>query len=239
MQFFKNKYFVGIIVLLSLLAFIDWILFGRTLVHEFHAVTTAVNKTLNAGKDISTQSASSTVSSESVSSAEQNLIFVPSKASQEQFKNWLNEESKSMLNYNVNAEALTQKYQTLTAKMTKEQFEILAGVAKSNESDANKKVLSAYLMGYAGYDSMQTLAEFASSSYKLSGEVNVHSVAEAEQTRERAMRVIAIDRFAALAQGDQNDQAEKAKQELKKLIQTIRDPYLKNYAQSKLSELSK
>jgi len=238
MQILKNKYVIGFVVLVLLLALIDWMIFGRSPVKELNTVKEVVGQTIEQATTANQNYASATV--QSAGDQKQKTIENFNKLDSSAFANWLNAEAKSMNDFNVNAEALTQKYNQITQQMTRGQFAELAKVVQSDEVNANKKILSAYLLAYAGYESLSDLSKTITSPLNVKGNPNEpHSSAEVEQTRERAMRVLLIDRFFNLAKGSNKSEAENAKQELQKLISSISDLYLKNYAQSKFNELSK
>jgi len=238
MQILKNKYVIGFIVLVSLLALIDWMIFGRSPVKELNTVKEVVGQTIGQATTANQNNASATT--QVVDEQKQEAIENFNKLDSSAFANWLNSEAKSMNDFNVNAEALTQKYNQITQQMTREQFAELAKVVRSDEVNANKKILSAYLLAYAGYGSIGDLSKTITSALNVHGNPNEpHSSAEVEQTRERAMRVLLIDRLFNLAKGSNKSEAENAKQELQKLISSISDLYLRNYAQSKFNELSK
>jgi len=246
MQVLKNKYFIGFVILVLLLAIVDWFLFGRTPVNEFQAVKSVVTEKFQTTTQ-GLKSASSDTNKEDMSETEKQMMsedqkinpFNPATASLEQFRVWLNSESKSLRHYNVNAEALEQKYQSLASNMTKEQFKLLSEIAQSAESKIDDKIMAAYMLGYAGQESYSLLSDVITSEYHLSGKVQAHSAPEIEQTRERAIRVVLIDRLFSEAKSKDVNRARSARLELQNLISHIRDSYLKNYAQSKLKELSK
>jgi len=238
MQILKNKYVIGFIILVSLLAFLDWIIFGRSPVKELTTVKEVVGQKIQEVANVDLNSAGSAAQTENREQSEITNNF--NKMDNQAFKNWLDAEAQIMNNFNVNAEALTEKYKQIAEQMTLEQFSELAKVVQSDEPNANKKVLSAYLLAFAGYGSIADLSKTILSPLNVQGNPNEpHSTAEVQQTRERAMRVLLIDRFFNLAQGSNKSEAENAKQELKKLISSISDLYLRNYAQSKFNELSK
>lgn len=238
MQILKNKYVIGFVILVLLLALFDWMIFGRSPVKELSAVKEVVGQTITQTTMGNQNNVSATV--QSANEKKQEVIENFNKLDSEAFVNWLNSEAKSMNDFNVNAEALTQKYSQITQQMTREQFAELGKIVRSDEVNASKKILSAYLLAYAGYGSISELSNTVASPLNVQGNPNeAHSTAEVQQTRERAMRVLLIDRFYNLAKGSNKSEAENAKQELQKLISSISDLYLRNYAQSKFNELSK
>lgn len=256
MKFLNNlihkKFVIGFIILIMLLALFDWLLFGRTPMQEFETVKDVVSQKLtdvsdDQAADAKQETATQTQSNSSPSLTGQNSAadsFNPKSATDQQFKTWLNEEVREMSDFNVNEEALQQRYLKLTAQMTAAQFQQLSKLAQSSSKNVSEKILAAYLLSFSGYDSLKDLSALAQSSYQLDGvpkggQPKPHSLAETQQVQERALRILAINRLVALAQGDQADLAQKAYQELKSMIRGMKDSYLKDYAQNKFKEISK
>lgn len=237
-KWFNKKLFFGFLILVALLALIDWILFGRTPMHEIKSVTQAVgNKITGRASGFAGAAQAAAVSAAvAVSSAP---TIDPAKASVEEFKQWFDSEVILMNQYNVNEEQMQQRYLQLTSKMNPEQFRLLSIVARAQSSKVNDRVLAAYLLGFAGYANVGDLAVLALSPIKLQGKPEAHSMAETQQVQERALRVLAINRLADLARGDNPSEASKAKERLVAISKSVTDPTLKNYAENKLKEISK
>lgn len=219
-KWFNKKFFFGFVFLVLLLAIIDWLIYGRTPAQEIKSVTEAASGFYGAAK----------AHAESASVAAQALVdnFQPAKVTEVEFKKWFQNEVKIMNQFNVNEDSIRQRYLQVTSKMTPQQFGELAKMAKAKTQNVSEKILAAYLLAYAGHHSVSDLAAFAASDIELDGSPNAHSVAETQLVQERALRVLAINRLAELEQTE----------ELKKLIPTIKDSSLKNYAQNKLNEIS-
>jgi hypothetical protein len=233
----NKKLFFGFIFLVALLALIDWVIFGNTPADEMEKVRAAVTKKINPGGFYGAAKEHAATSSLAIQQAVEK--FSAQGATAEEFKKWFEDEVSLMSQFNVNEEAYRDRYLQITAKMTPEQFKILAEKAATKTTNASEKMLAAYLLGYAGYESATDLASFAASDIQLDGAPNPHSAAETQATQERAIRVLAINRLADLARGDDGSAANAARVELEKLISRIKDPSLKNYAQNKIKELSK
>lgn len=240
-EWFNKKLFFGFIILVALLALIDWFLFGRTPMHEIKTVTEAA-KVVGAkitGKPGGFAGAAQAHAASATAALQATPVIDAATATPEQFKAWFDSEVHLMNQYNVNEEQMQQRYLELTAKMTPAQFKQLSVVARTKSPNVNERILAAYLLGYSGYANINDLSALVTAPIQLDGKPESHSVAETQQVQERALRVLAINRLANLAQGNDPEQAKKAVAELKRLATTLKDPSLKNYAENKLKEISK
>lgn len=241
-EWFNKKLFFGFLILVALLALIDWILFGRTPIHEIKSVTTAVSEKIKGKKTVGGFAGAAEAHAVSATAAAAQAAipaFDPSAATPVQFKEWFNSEVKLMNQYNVNEEVVQQRYLQITRKMTPAQFGLLSIVARTKSPNINDRILAAYLLGFSGYANTGDLAALALSPIKLDGKPEAHSLAETQQVQERALRVLAINRLADLARGDNAVAAKKALDHLTLIIKTVKDPSVKNYAENKLKEISK
>lgn len=234
-NWFNKKLFFGFLFLVLLLAIIDWLIFGRTPMQEINTVKEMVSQK-KSGEQASGFYGAAKAYAASATLAAQN--FEPATANAEQFEQWFKSEAQAMNHYNVNEDKIQERYLRITAQMTPAQFKVLSQIAMRSNPNVSERILAAYLLGYAGYDSLSDLSALASSEIKLDGVPNAHTAAETQQTQERALRVLAINRLADLARGEDAAAAANALAELKKLIPTIKDANLKNYAQNKLKEIS-
>lgn len=238
----NKKLMLGFLVLVTLLALIDWFLFGRTPMYEIKSVTLAAQ---SVGAKLSGRSsgfagaAEAHAAASATSAATKSIMAIePASATPEQFKVWFDSEVAQMAQYNVNEEAIQQRYLQLTAQMTPAQFAQLSIVARTKSPNMNERVLASYLLGYSSYASISDLSAVANAPIVLDGKPLPHSLAETQQVQERALRVLAINRLASLAQGSDATQSKKAFDELQNLAQTLKDQSLRNYAQNKLKEIS-
>lgn len=240
-EWFNKKLFFGFIILVALLALIDWFLFGRTPMHEIKTVTQAAQAGVAkiTGKPGGFAGAAQAHAASATAALQTTPVIDASTATPEQFKTWFDSEVNLMNQYNVNEEQMRQRYLELTAKMKPAQFKQLAVVARTKSPNINERVLAAYLLGYSGYANINDLSALVAAPIQLDGKPEAHSVAETQQVQERALRVLAINRLADLAQGNDPEQAKKAVAELKRLAATLKDPSLKIYAENKLQEISK
>lgn len=240
-EWFNKKLFFGFLILVALLALIDWILFGRTPIHEIKSVTTAVSEKIKGKKQTGGFAGAAEAHAVSATAAAQAAlpVFDPSTAAPTQFKEWFDSEVKLMNQYNVNEEVVQQRYLQITGKMTPAQFGLLSVVARAKSPNINDRILAAYLLGHSGYANVGDLAALALSPIKLDGKPEAHSLAETQQVQERALRVLAINRLADLARGGDAAAAKKALDHLTLIIKTVKDPSVKNYAENKLKEISK
>lgn len=240
-KWFNKKLFFGFIFLVALLALIDWVLFGRTPLHEFQKVTEAAQAGVAkiTGQHSGFAGAAQAHLASATAALQAPLTFEVATATPEQFKIWFDSEVKIMDQYNVNTDQLQQRYLELTAKMKPEQFSKLSVIARTKSDRVNERVLAAYLLGYAGYANISDLAALVQAEFKLDGEPTAHSAAETQQVQEQSLRVLAINRLADLARGDDKVLALKALAQLKLIVKNVKNITLKNYAQNKLNEISK
>lgn len=240
-ELFNKKLFFGFIILVALLALIDWFLFGRTPMHEIKSVTAAAQAVgaKITGKPGGFAGAAQAHADSATAALQAVPVIDAATATPQQFKAWFDSEVSLMNQYNVNEEQMQTRYLQLTAKMTPAQFKQLSVVARTKSPNVNERILAAYLLGYSGYANIGDLAALVNAPIQLDGKPEAHSMAETQQVQERALRILAVNRLADLAQGNDPEQAKKAVLELKKLATTLKDPSLKNYAQNKLQEISK
>lgn len=236
---FKNKYFVGFVILAALLIFVEWIIFGRTPVQDIYFVSSAVVKTVTPSAASQTAVTQEAAVAQNLKDSETVAQFDPKSADDAEFKRWFAAEVNLMNQYNVNEDSVQARYQQIAARMTPDQFSQLAEIAGTKTPNISERVLASYLLSYSGYSSLKDLGSFAKSNFHPEGNPTAHSVAETQLVQERALRILAIDRFVTLAKGSDAASAQKAKRELEDLISGIKDSVLKNYAQSKLKEISK
>lgn len=240
-EWFNKKLVFGFIILVALLALIDWFLFGRTPMHEINTVKAAAQAGVAkiTGNPGGFAGAAQAHAVSATAALQKPPVINAATATPAQFKEWFDSEVKLMNQYNVNEELMQQRYLELTAKMTPAQFKQLSVVARTKSPNINERILAAYLLGYAGYASVGDLSTLVSTPILLDGKPEPHTVYETQQTQERALRILAINRLADLAHGNDSEKAKKAVAELKRISATIRDENLKNYAQNKLQEISK
>lgn len=240
-EWFNKKLFFGFIILVALLALIDWFLFGRTPMHEIKTVTAAAQAGVAkiTGKQGGFAGAAQAHAASATAALQAAPVIDVATATPVQFKQWFDSEVSLMNQYNVNEEQMQQRYLQLTSKMKPEQFSLLSVVARTKSPNINERVLAAYLLGFAGYANLGSLTALALSPIKLDGKPEAHSLAETQQVQERALRVLAINRLADLARGEDAAAANKALAQLKLIATTVKDPSVKNYAENKLKEISK
>lgn len=231
----NSKYVYGVLFLLAMLMLIDWFVFSRTPVDELKQVTSAVSERIQKTKEISNDEIVSGTAIEGTQY--ESTIIDPRKINSTELRNWVGREAKAMNSFNAEEEALKDHYQKIGENLSPEQFKLLSDVILNRKAILNERILSAYLIGYAGYSSIEDLARVISAEIKVDGAPVAHSLAETQMVQERAMRVLAINRLVDLAKGPDKNAANNAKDQLTKLIPTIKDATLRNYAQSKLTEI--
>lgn len=241
-EWFNKKLFFGFLILAALLMLLDWVLFGRTPMHELKTVSTAVSEKIN-GKRVGGFAGAAQAHAVSATAAAnvQPVAppFDPTNANAIQFKEWFGGEVKLMDQYNVSEDVIQQRFLQITAKMTPTQFRSLSVVARTKSSSVNERILAAYLLGFSGYANVDDLTTLAVSPIKLDGKPTPHSFAETQQVQERALRLLAINRLADLARGQDVEAAKKALAQLTLISKNVKDISVKNYAENKLKEISK
>lgn len=241
-KLFENKYIKGTLFLILLLAAVDFIIFGRTPVQEIKTVATVVSSKV-ANFTSGTSQGQEQVDPNSQAGpvfklSEQVENFNPQQASLIQFKEWFSQEVKLMSQFNTADEQATkERYLKITAKMNSEQFKVISDMFTSKTQIADEKILSSYLLSMMGYEGVKILGDLATFPIPVQGRPEAHSVDETILTRERAMRVLLINRLYDLALANQGVEAQNAVRELEKVIANLKDSNLKNYAQSKLQEI--
>lgn len=240
MKFFNEpsnrKLLIGFLILVFLLTLFDWLLFGRTPIHEIKSVTTAVSEKIKA-KNLG--GFAGAAQAHAVSATVTASLLDAATATPEQFKTWFDSEVAMMNQFNVSEDLIQQRYLQITRKMTPGQFAELAVLARTKSENVNQRVLAAYLLGFSGYANIGDLTTLALSPINLDSKPEAHSMAETQQVQERALRVLAINRLADLARGEDVMASKKALDQLQLISRSSTDPSVKIYAQNKLKEILK
>lgn len=115
-------------------------------------------------------------------------------------------------------------------KLTPEDLKSLSRISLSNTAPANARVLAVYMMGESDHG-LAALTEFLSAKINLQENSPAHSVNEAANGREKALRIMAIEHII-----ENSPNASEAKKRLSDLIPKISDPWLRDFTERRLSE---
>ncbi len=220
-KYFFNKYTLGVIVLVTLLAFIDWSMFGQSSVDDLHKATQQPAVALQQKKVENAASATIQVKD-----------FNPSKSNLTEFQSWLLKEQEEMNNLTVNENKKADELQSVAVGLTKEQVKYLSDRLQNRKTPVREKILSAYLLSQSTDQFLAEILRAAVSPIIIDGEPKAHSVAEVQQTQERSLKILLINKAAEIAKT-----SSVALADFKSSISQIKDPYLKNYAEKKLKEI--
>ncbi len=223
-KYFFNKYTLGIIFLVALLAFMDWLLYGRVHINDLHSATEQmIQQVVSLQQKKVENAASATI---------QVKDFYPNESNLTEFQSWLLKEQEEMNNLTVNENKKADELQTVALNLTKEQVKYLSDRLQNRKTPVREKILSAYLLSQSTDEALSDILRAAVSPIVIDGEPKAHSVAEVQQTQERSLKILLIDKAAEIAKT-----SSVALADFKSSIGQIKDPYLKNYAEQKLKEI--
>ena len=234
-KYIFNKYTIGAIFLVSLLAFIDWLIFGRIHIDDLQFTTQKMIQQVAdlQKKQTSPEAMQTTNKVTSVSATSLVKDFVPQESNLVEFQNWLLIEQNEMNNFNVNETVKQQQLSQVASNLTKEQMKYLSDRLQNRKTPIREKILAAYLLSQATPEAFSETLRAIVSPIVLEAEPRVHTAAEVQQTQERSLKILLINRAAEIAK---NSPAALA--DFKSSINQIKDPYLKKYAEQKLKEIS-
>lgn len=225
-KYFFNKYTFGVVFLVMLLAFIDWLIFGRIHIDDFHIATKQIIQQVTDGQNKQTTestSVSATVQAADINSQPSNLT---------EFQHWLLKEQEEMNNFTVNENKKADQLQTVASNLTKEKAKYLSDRLQNRKTPVREKILSAYLLSQSSDQFLSDILRAAVSPIVIDGEPKVHSVAEVQLNQERSIKILLINKAAEIAKT-----STAALADFKSSISQIKDFYLKNYAEQKLKEI--
>ncbi len=149
--------------------------------------------------------------------------------SNKELEDWLQKESKDLTRMpDFNEKEFQEKVEGLTP----ENLETLKKISLSEKREANLRVLSLYMLGQNSGAGVY-LEDFLKQPIPLSPQAAPHSVDEMKNQREKALRVMALERKIAAAPSKKA-----AKNELQGLLGQINDPWLRDFIQRRLAELA-
>ena len=234
-KYIFNKYTLGVIFLFSLLAFVDWLIFGRLHIDDLQLATQKmIQQVVDLQKKQTSSDAHQTTNDEvSVSSTAQVNNFSPEQSNLVEFQNWLLTEQNEMNNFNVNETKKQQQLLQVASNLTEDQTKYLSDRLQNRKTPIREKILAAYLLSQAKPQAFSEILEAIESPIILDAEPRVHTAAEVQQTQERSLKILLINRAAEIAKNSPASMAD-----FKSSIGQIKDPYLKRFAEQKLKEIS-
>lgn len=144
---------------------------------------------------------------------------------------WVKEESKAVDSTNVNMKErenyITEKVRSFSAR----QLAQLQKISQDSSAPMSERILSTYMLG-KNQSSRQNLIDLASreNTIKIDG---AHSESEIKHNQEQAVNVMAIDAIA-----NRKDSIENRLKDLQAVIAKSNSPFIQNYAQKKIEQLS-
>lgn len=176
-------------------------------------------------KDSSPEQATATAPEETTQTSE--VLDTPeTKAKETRLEDWLSNNANSMNSFSPQGE---EQMQSFVATLDDSDFARLQKTALNLKVPANKRILSTYLLTLADTRALKSLGEFISAPLEGNPQPEPHTMDEAALGREKAMRVMAIDHLLEKGKTDPS-----ALQALKDLIPTIKDPWVRSYAERRL-----
>lgn len=234
-KYIFNKYTIGAIFLVSLLAFIDWLIFSRIHIDDLQLAT---QKIIQQVVDLQNKSKSNETAVDenlagSVSATTEVKNSSPQESNLVEFQNWLLTEQNEMNHFNVNETEKQQQLLLVALKLTKDQMKYLSDRLQNRMTPIREKILAAYLLSQASAEAFSEILQAIVSPIILDSEPRVHTAAEVQQTQERSLKILLINKAAEIAK---NSPA--ALEDFKLSINQIKDIFLKKYAEQKLKEIS-
>mgnify|MGYP003351720221 CR=1 FL=1 len=149
-----------------------------------------------------------------------------------EFKIWLKQEARSLDSVHVDAKAKRDQIDAVVARMTPRQAEQLLNTVKDIHTSSGEKILATYLLVEGGLKSRIQLEQLIAEPLIDHGPREAHSEGELNSVRDKSLRIMAIDGlFSRAAKGSAESE------NLAKVVEGIRDPYLRGYAQDKLTRM--
>ncbi len=150
-----------------------------------------------------------------------------------EFKTWVQSESKSLNNASVDADQKQIQMKALALSLKPAQFKTLTEISLDTEADVNARIFSAYLITQnSANENQQYLTGIAKKSLPDLGPINPHSVAEIKRGQELALRLMAIDELVLRAKT-----SPEALAQLQRLSSEAESSEVRRYVQRKLAEL--
>lgn len=199
-----------------------------------HQAVSEMKKMVNYSTKISDSGESLAQESQSASMDQSDFAEVEvDKMSDEQLKQWISSESKSMdsTNNDTSSKAieLKEKAQTLNDS----QLETLRDLALDTKLPANNRIFSAYLISLSNStNSLDYIFDVAKKDVTVDGALLPHSEAELKHGQELAIRYMQIEALFHRAKTDSN-----ALDKLKLLALEAETAQIRSYAEKKIKEL--
>jgi len=215
--------------LLALLLFATW---NRSpLAPSFSMSFSPASENLNPAKNSSGEN-SENLAPDSPPPGTPEATFNPQAASSEEFQTWLDAESGRLRGFSVDSAAKEQELKQTAAQLRPEQRRALLEAATNTALEIDRRIFSAYLLSISPEAAAPELSQLAAADLILAARPEPHTVGETQNTQERALRILAINRLADLAKD-----SVPARQELAKLIPRIKDASLRDYASQKNQQI--
>lgn len=148
--------------------------------------------------------------------------------------NWLSKAAVEMDTDSYDVILEEAKLKDKAAWLSAEDVLVLKEVVLSDQSSANERILSTYLLSLSSSQGLKTLQEIATSELSIKETPEAHSLDETQSMHEKTLRRMAIDELfrRAIADSSYRDQ-------LSREIERISVPELKAYAQNRFKQLFK
>ncbi len=151
-----------------------------------------------------------------------------------EFQTWVRQEAKQLDSISVDSDAKLSELRARVARLTPSQSKLLLDTARSKAASAGEKILSTYLLIEAVPGSRGELQDFIGGPLQESGAHEAHSEAEMNGIREKSLRIMAIDGWAAKSKSNLAE-----RKALARAIPNIQDSNVRSYAEEKLKEVSR
>ncbi len=229
-KYIFNKYTIGAIFLVSLLAFIDWLIFGRIHIDDLQLATQKMIQQvveLQNKSKLNENLAVPVLATTDVKNASQQ------ESDLSKFQSWLLTEQNEMNHFNVNETEKQQQLFQVASNLTKAQMKYLSDRLQNRMTPIREKILAAYLLSQASAEAFSEILQAIVSPIVLESEPRVHTAAEVQQTQERSLKILLINKAAEIAKS-----SPAALEDFKSFINQIKDLFLKKHAEQKLKEIS-
>gem|GEM_PF-6747342 len=147
---------------------------------------------------------------------------------EEDLHHWMQENAPSMDSFSLEDQ---RKLDAFVQSLGPDNMEQLRQMALSLKLASAQRILSVFLLGQSSFGE-KALQDFLTQEVPLKRNAPAHSVEETANGREKALRAMALEEWLKKAPSQ-----EEAKKRLAALIPTLKDPWLKDFAQRKLQSL--
>ncbi|MCB0420404.1 MAG: hypothetical protein KDD61_05380 [Bdellovibrionales bacterium] len=218
-----------------------FVLFGLALIYNFWPSPTASEpKAARISVPVvttpqTTKSGSADESSfnDEVLSAKEKESTQSDSESMDAFRQWFSEESGRLEDMGPMSPEYLESLSNRAASLADAEQAELVKIARNLSEPAQKKILAVYMLSLGKSGTLQSLTDFIEAPLQAEPDADPHSPEDAKRVQEKSLKIMAIEALVEQAKTDPQ-----ARSLLERSMENIADPYLRNYAKRKLTELT-